>query len=109
MRDDMLNGFACTKCGNCCRVPGYVRLSGHDVTSIAQYLGLEAGAFTAAHTRLMPDRSALALHEQADGACAFLLPDGSCKIQPVKPQQCREFPYTWRYQNMASICEGWKE
>lgn len=103
------NAFVCTQCGACCRVPGYVRVSDEEVTRIAAQLGLDVAAFTANHTRLMPDRSGLALLEEEDGSCAFLAADGTCRVQPVKPEQCRGFPYTWRYPDMATICEGWKE
>jgi uncharacterized protein len=109
MTDKAAQQFSCTRCGNCCRVPGYVRLAEQDVLKIADYLGMAVETFAEVHARLMPDRSGLALLEEEDGACAFLNEDGSCKIQPVKPQQCCDFPYKWRYPDMASICKGWKE
>lgn len=105
---DALKNFTCTKCGNCCRIPGYVRLTDKDVKRIANAMGLDIPAFTEKHTRLMPDRSGLALLEQPNGACAQLAEDGTCRIQSVKPEQCRNFPYTWRYPNMNEICEGWE-
>jgi len=108
MATDELAGFVCTQCGQCCRVPGFVRLSLEDVERIAAFSGLRPEVFTEQFTRLMPDRSGLALLEHGDGACAHLGEDGKCRIQSVKPMQCRGFPYTWRYPDIASICEGWK-
>ena len=100
--------FACIQCGQCCRVQGFVRLTDADVTRIADGMGMDVETFTARHTRLMPDRSGLALHEQENGACAQLSCEGRCRIQAVKPAQCRGFPHTWRYPDMDQICEGWK-
>jgi len=105
---DEFADFACTQCGACCRVPGYVRVTEREVVALATHLGMDVEAFTAEHTRLLPDRSGLALLEHADGRCAFLTEEGTCRIQPVKPGQCRTFPYAWRYPDMATICEGWK-
>lgn len=104
-----LENFVCTQCGQCCRVPGYVRVTDADVTGIADFLGMDVTTFTDRHTCLMPDRSGLALLEQDDGSCAQLMPDGTCGIQAVKPAQCKGFPYTWRYANMEAICEGWNQ
>jgi uncharacterized protein len=108
MQPDALEGFACTQCGNCCRMVGYVRLTDTDVEKIAGFLGLGVDAFTDRNTRLLPDRSGLALLEQPDGACAFLSEEGLCGINAVKPEQCKGFPYAWRYADMESICEGWR-
>ncbi|NBT90581.1 MAG: YkgJ family cysteine cluster protein, partial [Verrucomicrobia bacterium] len=38
-----------------------------------------------------------------DGACIFL--EGQdCRIQPVKPQQCRDFPNAWNFPGWRDIC-----
>ena len=103
-----LENFVCTQCGACCRIRGYVRLQETDIARIAAFMQLDIEDFIDEHTRLMPDRSGLALLEDADGACVHLQDDGSCGIHPAKPEQCREFPYRWRYPDMESICEGWK-
>jgi Fe-S-cluster containining protein len=47
----------------------------------------------------------LALTEGPGGACIFLEGDpATCRIQAAKPQQCRDFPFTWRYENIAQVC-----
>ncbi|MDG2123151.1 MAG: YkgJ family cysteine cluster protein [Verrucomicrobiales bacterium] len=93
--------YVCQRCGNCCRVPGDVRVSEQEIGQIAAHLGLDTPSFIARFTRLRVDRTGLALEDHPDGACIFL--DGnSCTIQPVKPGQCRGFPNTWRY-------PGWRQ
>ncbi len=103
-----LRNFVCTQCGKCCRIPGYVRVSESDISRIAACMDLDTDTFIAKHTRLMADRSGLSLLEEKDGVCAHLTDDGICGIHAAKPEQCTGFPYTWRYPNMESICEGWK-
>jgi Fe-S-cluster containining protein len=90
--------FECQRCGQCCRHRGEVRLESAEVEAIAAWLGLAAAAFTETYARLRPDRRGLSLREHPDGACVFLETNPpACRIQPVKPAQCRAFPHTWRY------------
>ena len=105
---DVPRGFACLRCGRCCHGPGDVFLLGGEEQRIADLLGLELYAFTTAYTRLTADRSALSLSERPDGACIFLQPDSTCRIQAAKPQQCLAFPYLWRSARLANMCAGWQ-
>lgn len=50
-------------------------------------------------------RDGLALLDQADGAC-FFLEGNDCRIQPVKPQQCRDFPNQWNFPGWRERCEA---
>lgn len=84
----------CQRCGACCRWPGEVRLSEEELSKIAGFKGMTDQEFIEHHTRLRKDRRGLALKEQPNGSCIFL--DGTnCTVQPVKPQQCKEFPSRW--------------
>ncbi|MFZ4397364.1 MAG: YkgJ family cysteine cluster protein [Kiritimatiellia bacterium] len=100
--------FTCRRCGNCCRGPGDVLLLTGEDQRIAELVGLDLYAFTSTYTRLTEDRSALSLSERPDGACIFLQPDNTCRIQAVKPQQCRAFPYLWQSPRLANMCAGWQ-
>jgi hypothetical protein len=103
-----MNGepFTCLRCGNCCRPRGYVRLLDAEVIRVAGFLALDPHTFTDRFTRLTDDRRGLSLTEQADGSCVFLLPDGECRIQAVKPRQCREFPSAWRFDGYERDCRA---
>ncbi len=100
--------FECTRCGECCRVSGYVHLTADEVDEIALHLELDVDAFTDRYTRLTYTRTGLSLTEQDDGACIFLSEAGECLIEAVKPLQCRDFPFSWRYKDVQRICEGWQ-
>lgn len=95
----------CQRCAACCRWPGWVRVSAGEIARIAAFLGLGEREFIARHTRLRPDRQGLALLEKPNGECEFL--DGrDCRIQPVKPQQCRDFPNVWRFPGFEQFCRA---
>jgi Fe-S-cluster containining protein len=95
----------CQRCTACCRWPGQVRLTDAEITRIATFLQLCETDFIQRYTRLQHDRLGLALLEQPDGACVLL--DGNlCSIQPVKPQQCRDFPNLWQYPGAEQYCRA---
>jgi Fe-S-cluster containining protein len=95
----------CQRCTACCRWPGQVRLSDEEITRLAAFLGLDEFAFIQRFTRVRPDRRGLALLDQTDGACIFLT-DGNCAVQPVKPQQCRNFPNLWNFPGFEKVCHA---
>ena len=56
-------------------------------------------------TRLRPDRRGLALMDKPNGECVFR--DGeNCAVQPVKPQQCRDFPNLWNFPGFEQACRA---
>ena len=98
-----MNHFLCQRCTNCCRWPGFVKVSNEEIASISAHLDMGERDFVEKHTRLRPARDGLALIEQPGGACIFL--EGrDCRIQPVKPRQCKGFPNTWRFPGWRDVC-----
>ncbi|MFO1477432.1 MAG: YkgJ family cysteine cluster protein [Verrucomicrobiota bacterium] len=95
----------CQRCTACCRCPGQVRLGDAEITRIAAFLELTEHDFIQRYTRLRHDRRGLVLQEQADGACIFLK-GIDCAIQPVKPQQCRDFPNGWNFPGFEKFCKA---
>ena len=56
-------------------------------------------------TRLNAQRNGLSLAEKTNGECIFL--DGNnCRINAVKPQQCRDFPNLWNFPGFEKICQA---
>lgn len=84
----------CQRCTACCRWPGEVCLDEDEISKVASFKGLSEQAFIEQFTRLRHNRLGLALKEQEDGSCVFL-DGGNCAVQPVKPQQCKDFPNRW--------------
>ncbi|HEY4983555.1 MAG TPA: hypothetical protein VIJ24_00675, partial [Verrucomicrobiae bacterium] len=76
-----------------------------EITRLATFKGLSESDFIQQFTRLRWDRGGLALKEQPDGACVFLEGE-SCAVQPVKPQQCRDFPNFWNFPGFEQTCHA---
>jgi Fe-S-cluster containining protein len=95
----------CQRCTACCRWPGQVRLSAAEITRLATFLGLSENVFIQRFTRLTEDRRGLSLEERPNHECVFL--DGhDCRVQPVKPQQCRDFPSLWNFPDFQDYCRA---
>jgi len=82
-----------------------VRLAEGEVERIAAHVGMAVEEFIQNHTRLTHRRDGLALLDQASGACAWLA-GNECRINPVKPQQCRDFPNLWTFPGADEVCRA---
>jgi len=100
--------FECTQCGNCCSgPPGYVWVTPEEIEAIAAYLDRPDGTLDKTHLRRVGFRRSLT--ERPGGDCVFLdRRDGKafCSIYPVRPQQCRTWPF-WD-SNLASP-QSWED
>lgn len=97
--------YECQRCTACCRWPGEVKVTEAEIRRMAAHLGVAEAEFIETYMRLRADRRGLALLDQGDGACVFL--EGSdCRVQPVKPQQCRDFPNLWNFEGFERFCQA---
>lgn len=105
--------FACQPgCRKCCEVSGYVYLTENDVANAAGFLGMPQPEFEAAY--IFRTRHIRRIRKPRGKArqCPFLTASG-CGIHPVKPVQCRLFPF-WpelveaprEWQRTAEWCPG---
>ena len=104
---DMEEGvrYVCQRCGNCCRWPGEVPVSGDEIRRISAHLGLTEDDFIARYTDVRLNRTGLTLVSKPNHECIFL--DGiDCLIQPVKPDQCAGFPNQWNFPGWRDTCEA---
>ena len=103
-----LSDFKCQGCGACCRQDGYVRLREDEPDRISEFLGMDVYSFIETYTILTRDRQTLSLTDKETGSqhdheCIFLTPSG-CRIHPVKPAQCSDFPHKWKFRAFSDIC-----
>ena len=104
--------FRCTRCGHCCTgPPGFVWLNDEEVSAIARYRGETKEQTEALYTRLCDGERSL--KEKANGDCVFYDRQAGCTIYPVRPRQCRTWPFwesnlatpeTW--QKTRGVCPG---
>src|SRR5205823_4333839 len=102
--------FTCSQCGNCCTGgPGYVWVSDEEITRLADHLKLSREQTIDDYCRPVEDKFSLKeVVRQGNYDCIFLreMPverrDGdsvvvhtkrACSIYPVRPLQCRTWPF----------------
>ncbi len=82
--------FQCQGCGTCCTgAPGVVRVDVPEIVAIAAFLDRSVGEIIDAF--VFPWEDGHSIKEDADGRCLFY--DDGCRIYPVRPRQCRTFPF----------------
>ena len=87
--------FECQNCGSCCGGgPGYVWVPEEDRQRIAAFLGISEEQLVHRYCRRALGK--ISLVEKASYDCIFLEPEG-CRVYPVRPVQCRTFPFWERY------------
>ena len=97
--------YECDRCTVCCKWPGDVKVDDEEIEVIAQFLGMTTQDFIDQFTRLRMNRQGLSLIEKENHECIML--DGkNCKINPVKPNQCRGFPNSWNFPGWQNLCHA---
>ncbi len=89
--------FECTQCGNCCRNHGeyhYVHLTQIELDQIPKFLGISRRDFLKRYCTKEP-HSFVTLRMDTP-ACPFLNEKQQCSIYPVRPMQCRTWPF-WEH------------
>jgi uncharacterized protein len=86
--------FTCQAgCTRCCEVSGYVYLTEEDVTNAARHLGMPQADFEAAYIYRTRHMRRIRKPKRGNSKQCPFLDGGGCGIHPVKPLQCRLFPF----------------
>lgn len=81
--------FSCCRCGECCRGEKGILVTVAELEAMAGHLGLSPDNFAARYLVETPLGPQLATRF---GTCVFQ--EGSlCRVHPVKPRICREWPF----------------
>ncbi len=84
--------FTCTRCGNCCTgEPGYVWVSDEEIDAIAKLRREPRDQVVGLYTRA--SSRGPTLREKGNGDCIFYDRSAGCTIYPVRPRQCRTWPF----------------
>ena len=96
--------FECTQCGDCCTgAPGYVWVNEAELAAIADFRGESVEEVTGLHTRLA--KRGRTLREKANGDCVFYDREKGCTVYPVRPRQCRTWPF---WESNVATPEAWE-
>ncbi len=83
--------FECKRCGFCCKGESTISLSEKDISKIAVFLNLTKSEFLKKYT-VKKGKFRIELKVK-NGFCIFFDEKKRiCKIHPVKPEKCREWP-----------------
>jgi Fe-S-cluster containining protein len=97
--------FTCTRCGHCCiGEPGYVWVTDEELQNIARFRGETPAEVRGLYTR-WSDRGRI-LREKANGDCVFYDRTEGCTVYPVRPAQCRTWPF---WESNLQTPEDWEE
>jgi Fe-S-cluster containining protein len=97
--------FRCTQCGHCCSGdPGFVWVDDDVLAAIADFRGETVGEVRACYTRLAS--RGRTLREKTNGDCVFYDQKAGCTIYPVRPQQCRTWPF---WESNVRTLESWQK
>ena len=96
--------FECTRCGKCCTgEPGFVWVTDDELAAIAAFLGEPVEQVRALFTR--KSRGRRTLREKEGGDCVFYDRAKGCTIYPVRPPQCRTWPF---WESNVESPEAWE-
>jgi len=105
---------ACTQCqGKCCNGDsGNIFVNRKDIQAISEFLGIETSRFIEEYlTKVSYKFSIKEIKTDRNYACIFFdTKSNRCSIYPVRPNQCRTFPF-WHYfkdrpEEVARECPG---
>ncbi len=85
--------FSCTRCGNCCRGPGSVYFTPGEFEAAVRHLGLDAAGAKKLRSRIIQTEENGYLVHNTPKSCRLLDGQNRCTIYPVRPMQCRTFPF----------------
>ena len=115
--------FECTQCGHCCfgGKYAYVHATEKEIQNIIDYLNIDIEFFKSNYLSKLVDHgygikmttSLLAKILKKKGHCVLLNKQGKCSVYPVRPTQCRTYPF-WpeilinedKWNNEVNRCEG---
>lgn len=92
--------FECARCGRCCAGPheGYVWVNAHEIAAIGRHLAMPEDQVHRRYVRKVERRYSL-IEQKQTRDCVFLGPMADepgtmgCRIYPVRPVQCRTWPF----------------
>jgi|SRR5437879_4615681 len=97
--------FRCTRCGHCCTGdPGNVWVNEEEIEALADYLHETPYEVTALYTRRAG--RGRSLREKANGDCVFYDREQGCTVYPIRPRQCRTWPF---WESNVSTPDAWQK
>ena len=104
---------ACRTCGGaCCNgESGEIFINSREADAIASHLHLSTETFRKRYTKKLKYKTSLIeVEEPGNFRCVFFEASCGCTIYPVRPMQCRTYPFWGRFKDdpsaLAKECPG---
>jgi Fe-S-cluster containining protein len=81
--------FQCQQCGDCCAGRGGIFVRPEEVAAMAAFLKMDEEEFRSRYLESSSMGTRLGI---SDGFCVFM-EDHRCRVHPVKPFICRQWPF----------------
>ena len=89
-QDKQPSVFQCRQCGDCCAGRGGIFVKPDEVEAMAALLALPVAEFCRRFVEASDLGPRLTV---ADEVCVFLMAGSLCRVHPVKPSICRQWPF----------------
>ena len=97
--------FECTQCGKCCSgFPGFVWVIEEELRAIAEFRGETLDEVIGLYTRVVNGQRTL--RDRLNDDCVFYEAGKGCSIYPVRPRQCRTWPF---WESNITSPEAWQK
>ncbi|MFI5354398.1 MAG: YkgJ family cysteine cluster protein [Desulfobaccales bacterium] len=83
--------FNCQQCGDCCSGVGGIHVRPHEVEAMAALLSISVDDFCVNYVEASVTGTRLTVADS--GGCVFLQAGNLCRVHPVKPFICRQWPF----------------
>jgi uncharacterized protein len=83
--------FNCQQCGDCCSGRGGIHVRPHEVEAMAALLSMSVEDFCINYVEASVTGPRLTVADT--GVCVFLQAGNLCRVHPVKPFICRQWPF----------------
>jgi Fe-S-cluster containining protein len=88
---DKSSVFNCQQCGVCCSGRGGIHVKPQEVAAMAALLSMSEADFCRNYVEASVTGPRLTVAD--NGVCVFLMEGNLCRVHPVKPFICRQWPF----------------
>jgi hypothetical protein len=90
LHKELFGQYDCSKCRNCCKMyKGSMK--DQDIVMVAKKLGI---SMERVKDFFLTYNECEDNYETKYKPCDFLMEDGECKLEEVRPDNCKDYPYT---------------
>jgi Fe-S-cluster containining protein len=99
LHNELFAEYDCSKCRNCCKMYKGT-LEEKDIMRAKKVLGMEKEQLIDQYLNFNEIEN---IYETKHKPCDFLMESGECRLGEVRPDNCKDYPYTNRPERLYSL------